>query len=134
MRLLFAVGYPVFTYCSPDCLGKTEIELVALRMLDISLASSSPRQAQDTQSGQPLSSGTASNDSSFYHADFVALSLSFSWGGRSKGFEYLGVFSDAGLAMCDPELIRFPGSKLAALCKLRIAVRYMATVPLVHCT
>ena len=41
-------------------------------------------------------------------------------GDRSKGFEYLGVFSDAGLAMCDPELIRFPGSKLAALCKSRI--------------
>ena len=55
-------------------------------------------------------------------------------GDRSKGFEYLGVFSDAGLAMCDPELIRFPGSKLAALCKLRVAAIYidMATVTLLY--
>ena len=42
------------------------------------------------------------------------------WGSRAgsdwgKGFEYLGVFSADGLAMCDPELITFPGTEVAAL-------------------
>lgn len=42
------------------------------------------------------------------------------WGSRAgsdwcKGFEYLGVFSASGLAMCDPELIIFPGTEVAAL-------------------
>ena len=33
----------------------------------------------------------------------------------AQGFEYLGVFSADGLAMCDPELITWPGSEIAAL-------------------
>lgn len=42
------------------------------------------------------------------------------WGSRAggdwtKGFEYLGVFSADGLSMCDPELITWPGTRVAAL-------------------
>ena len=42
------------------------------------------------------------------------------WGSRAggdwaKGFEYLGIFSADGLSMCDPELITWPGSDVAAL-------------------
>ncbi len=42
------------------------------------------------------------------------------WGSRAgadwtKGFEYLGIFSADGLSMCDPELITWPESAVAAL-------------------
>lgn len=47
----------------------------------------------------------------------------------SRGFEYLGVFSDHGLAMCDPELIIFPVWSPPQPCSARPLMTDTAALP-----
>jgi hypothetical protein len=61
--------------------------------------------------------GTAINGSKENPSGIPIIEL---WGSRAgadwtKGFDYLGVFSADGLQMCDPELITWPESEVAAL-------------------